>query len=64
MSDDKFIDPKILPKPQSGLIAGFRNSFLTGLVVIAPRVDNLVNLERDRLDRWVCTTFYPEPLSS
>ena len=36
MSDDKFIDPKILPKPQSGLIAGFRNSFLTGLVVIAP----------------------------
>ena len=36
MSDDKFIDPKILTKPQSGLIAGFRNSFLTGLVVIAP----------------------------
>ena len=36
MSDDKFIDPKTLPKPQSGLIAGFRNSFLTGLVVIAP----------------------------
>ena len=36
MSDDKFIDRKILPKPQSGLIAGFRNSFLTGLVVIAP----------------------------
>ena len=36
MSDDKFIDAKILPKPQSGLIAGFRNSFLTGLVVIAP----------------------------
>ena len=36
MSDDKFIDPKILKKPQSGLIAGFRNSFLTGLVVIAP----------------------------
>ena len=36
MSDDKFVDPKILPKPQSGLIAGFRNSFLTGLVVIAP----------------------------
>ena len=36
MSDDKFIDPKILPKPQSGLVAGFRNSFLTGLVVIAP----------------------------
>ena len=36
MSNDKFIDPKILPKPQSGLIAGFRNSFLTGLVVIAP----------------------------
>ena len=36
MSDDKFIDRKILPKPQSGLIAGFRNSFSTGLVVIAP----------------------------
>lgn len=36
MSDDKFTDPKILTKPQSGLIAGFRNSFLTGLVVIAP----------------------------
>lgn len=36
MSNDKFIDPKILTKPQSGLIAGFRNSFLTGLVVIAP----------------------------
>ena len=36
MSDDKFIDPKILTKPQSGVIAGFRNSFLTGLVVIAP----------------------------
>ena len=36
MSDDKFIDPKILPKPHTGLIAGFRNSFLTGLVVIAP----------------------------
>ena len=36
MSDNKFIDPKILTKPQSGLIAGFRNSFLTGLVVIAP----------------------------
>jgi uncharacterized membrane protein len=36
MSDDKFIDPKILTKPQSGLIAGFRNYFLTGLVVIAP----------------------------
>ena len=36
MSDDKFIDPKILTKPQSGLIEGFRNSFLTGLVVIAP----------------------------
>ena len=36
MSDDKFIDPKILTRPQSGLIAGFRNSFLTGLVVIAP----------------------------
>jgi uncharacterized membrane protein len=36
MSDEKFIDPKILIKPQSGLIAGFRNSFLTGLVVIAP----------------------------
>ena len=36
MSDDKFIDPKILTKPQSGLIAGFRKSFLTGLVVIAP----------------------------
>ena len=36
MSDDKFIDPKILTKPQSGLLAGFRNSFLTGLVVIAP----------------------------
>ena len=36
MSDDKFIDPTILTKPQSGLIAGFRNSFLTGLVVIAP----------------------------
>ena len=36
MSDDKFVDPKILTKPQLGLIAGFRNSFLTGLVVIAP----------------------------
>ena len=36
MSDKQFEDPGNLIKPQSGLLAGLRNSFLTGLVVIAP----------------------------
>ena len=51
MSDDKFIDPKILPIPQSGLIAGFRNSFLTGLVVIAP-VALTISLNRNVIG-WI-----------
>ena len=36
MSDKQFEDPGNLIKPQSGLLAGLRNSFLAGLVVIAP----------------------------
>ena len=36
MSDKQFDGPENLTKPQSGLLAGLRNSFLTGLVVIAP----------------------------
>ena len=36
MSDNKFEGPENLIKQPSGLLAGLRNSFLTGLVVIAP----------------------------
>ena len=36
MSDKQFEGPENLTKPPSGLLAGLRNSFLTGLVVIAP----------------------------
>ena len=36
MSDNQFEDPENLIKQPSGLLAGLRNSFLTGLVVIAP----------------------------
>ena len=36
MSDNQFEGPENLIKQPSGLLAGLRNSFLTGLVVIAP----------------------------
>ena len=36
MSDNQFESPENLIKQPSGLLAGLRNSFLTGLVVIAP----------------------------
>ena len=36
MSDNQFKGPENLIKQPSGLLAGLRNSFLTGLVVIAP----------------------------
>ena len=36
MSDNQFEGPENLVKQPSGLLAGLRNSFLTGLVVIAP----------------------------
>ena len=36
MSDSQFEGPENLMKQPSGLLAGLRNSFLTGLVVIAP----------------------------
>ena len=36
MSDNKFEGPENQIKQPSGLLAGLRNSFLTGLVVIAP----------------------------